>query len=90
MANIRSARKRIRADAKKTARNRVRKSDLSTSIRNAREALLGKEVEEAQMEVMNAVSKLDKAADKGMIHRNNAARRKSRLMRSLAEVSKTE
>jgi small subunit ribosomal protein S20 len=51
---------------------------------------LGKEVEEAQMEVMNAVSKLDKAADKGVIHRNNAARRKSRLMRSLAEVSKTE
>ena len=90
MANIRSARKRIRADAKKTRRNRVRKSDLNTSIRYAREALLGKEVEAARVEVMNAVSKLDKAVDKGVIHRNNAARRKSRLMRSLAEVSKTE
>jgi small subunit ribosomal protein S20 len=51
---------------------------------------LSKEVEASQVEVMSAVSKLDKAADKGVIHRNNAARRKSKLMRSLAEVSKTE
>jgi small subunit ribosomal protein S20 len=51
---------------------------------------LGKEVEAARVEVMNAVSKLDKAVDKGVIHRNNAARRKSILMRSLAKVSKTE
>lgn len=90
MANIRSARKRIRSDEKKTVRNRAIKSDLNTSIRNARAALLSNEVEASQMEVMSAVSKLDKAADKGVIHRNNAARRKSRLMRSLAEVSKTE
>ena len=90
MANIRSARKRIRSDEKKTVRNRAIKSDLNTSIRNARAALLSKEVEASQVEVMNAVSKLDKAADKGVIHRNNAARRKSKLMRSLAEVSKTE
>jgi len=90
VANIRSARKRIRSDEKKTVRNRAIKSDLNTSIRNARAALLSNEVEASQMEVMSAVSKLDKAADKGVIHRNNAARRKSRLMRSLAEVSKTE
>ena len=90
MANIRSARKRIRSDEKKTVRNRAIKSDLNTSIRNARAALLSNEVEASQMEVMSAVSELDKAADKGVIHRNNAARRKSRLMRSLAEVSKTE
>ena len=90
MANIRSARKRIRSDEKKTVRNRAIKSDLNTSIRNARAALLSNEVEASQMEVMSAVSKLDKAADKGVIHRNNAARRKSKLMRSLAEVSKTE
>ena len=90
MANIRSARKRIRSDEKKTVRNRAIKSDLNTSIRNARAALLSNEGEASQMEVMSAVSKLDKAADKGVIHRNNAARRKSRLMRSLAEVSKTE
>lgn len=90
MANIRSARKRIRSDEKKTVRNRAIKSDLNTSIRNARAALLSNEVEASQMEVMSAVSKLDKAADKGVIHRNNAARRKSRLMHSLAEVSKTK
>jgi len=90
VANIRSARKRIRSDEKKTVRNRAIKSDLNTSIRNARAALLSNEVEASQMEVMSAVSKLDKAADKGVIHRNNAARRKSRLMHSLAEVSKTK
>jgi len=90
VANIKSARKRIRSDEKKTIRNRARKSDLYTSIRNARAALLSKEIEVSQVEVMSAVSKLDKAADKGVIHRNNAARRKSKLMRSLAEVSKTE
>ncbi|HCU81084.1 MAG: 30S ribosomal protein S20 [Chloroflexi bacterium] len=90
MANIRSAKKRIRSDARKTIRNRAKKSDLNTSIRNAREALLGNDFELAQEEVMSAVSKLDRAAEKGVIHRNNAARRKSRLMRNLAKISKSE
>ncbi|MBS61195.1 MAG: 30S ribosomal protein S20 [Anaerolineaceae bacterium] len=90
MANIRSAKKRIRSDARKTIRNRAKKSDLNTSIRNAREALLGNNFELAQEEVMSAVSKLDRAAEKGVIHRNNAARRKSRLMSSLAKISKSE
>ncbi|HJO91753.1 MAG TPA: 30S ribosomal protein S20 [Anaerolineales bacterium] len=90
MANIRSAKKRIRSDARKAVRNRTKKSDLNTSIRNAREALLGNDFEVAKEEVMSAVSKLDRAAEKGVIHRNNAARRKSRLMRSLAEISQPE
>jgi len=90
LANIRSAKKRIRSDARKTIRNRAKKSDLNTSIRNAREALLGNNFELAQEEVMSAVSKLDRAAEKGVIHRNNAARRKSRLMSSLAKISKSE
>ena len=90
MANIRSAKKRIRSDSRKAIRNRAKKSDLNTSIRNAREALSGNDFEAAQEEVMSAVSKLDRAAEKGVIHRNNAARRKSRLMRSLAEISKSD
>ena len=90
MANIRSAKKRIRSDARKAIRNRAKKSDLNTSIRNAREALLGNDFEVAQEEVISAVSKLDRAAEKGVIHRNNAARRKSRLMSSLAKISKSD
>ena len=68
MANIRSAKKRIRSDARKAVRNRAKKSDLNTSIRNAREALLGNDLQVAKEEVMGAVSKLDRAAEKGVIH----------------------
>ncbi len=84
MANIRSAQKRIRADARKTERNRSRKAEVQTAVRRAREALEDKQVETARVEVLNAVSKLDKAAENGLIHRNNASRRKGSLMRSLA------
>ena len=84
MANIRSAQKHIRADARKTERNRSRKAEVQTAVRRAREALEDKQVETARVEVLNAVSKLDKAAENGVIHRNNASRRKGSLMRSLA------
>ena len=90
MANIRSAKKRIRSDSRKAIRNRAKKSDLNTSIRNARDALSGNDFEAAQEEVMSAVSKLDRAAEKGVIHRNNAARRKSRLMKGLTKISKSD
>ena len=84
MANIRSAQKHIRADARKTERNRSRKAEVQTAVRRAREALEDKQVETARVEVLKAVSKLDKAAENGVIHRNNASRRKGSLMRSLA------
>ena len=90
MANIRSAKKRIRSDSRKAIRNRAKKSDLNTSIRNARAALSGNDFAAAQEEVMSAVSKLDRAAEKGVIHRNNAARRKSRLMKGFAKISKSD
>lgn len=86
MANIRSAQKHIRADAKKTERNRSRKTEVQTSVRRAREALDGKHAETARVEVLKAVSKLDRAAEKGVIHRNNASRRKGSIMRSLAAL----
>jgi len=86
MANIKSAQKRIRADARKTERNRSRKAEVQTAVRRAREALTDNQVEVARVEVMNAASKLDKAAEKGVIHRRNAARRKGNLMRSLASL----
>ncbi|HJL70370.1 MAG: 30S ribosomal protein S20 [Anaerolineales bacterium] len=86
MANIKSAQKRIRSDAKKTERNRRRKAQVQTAVRRAREALAGKQAEAARVEVLNAASKLDRAAENGVIHRNNASRRKGSLMRSLAAL----
>ncbi len=86
MANIKSAQKRIRSDEKKTERNRRRKAQVQTTVRRAREALAGKQVEAARVEVLSAASKLDRAAENGVIHRNNASRRKGSLMRSLAAL----
>ncbi len=86
MANIKSAQKRIRSDEKKTERNRRRKAQVQTAVRRAREALAGKQAEAARVEVLNAASKLDRAAENGVIHRNNASRRKGSLMRSLAAL----
>jgi|TARA_B100001964_G_scaffold81487_1_gene92009 small subunit ribosomal protein S20 len=86
VANIKSAQKRIRSDAKKTERNRRRKAQVQTAVRRAREALAGKQAEAARVEVLNAASKLDRAAENGVIHRNNASRRKGSLMRSLAAL----
>jgi small subunit ribosomal protein S20 len=86
VANIKSAQKRIRSDEKKTERNRRRKAQVQTAVRRAREALAGKQAEAARVEVLNAASKLDRAAENGVIHRNNASRRKGSLMRSLAAL----
>ncbi len=86
MANIKSAQKRIRSDEKKTERNRRRKAHVQTAVRRAREALAGKQAEAARVEVLNAASKLDRAAENGVIHRNNASRRKGSLMRRLAAL----
>ncbi|MCH2538782.1 MAG: 30S ribosomal protein S20 [Anaerolineales bacterium] len=86
MANIKSADKRNRADVRKTERNRRRKAEVQTAVRRAREALADNQAEVARVEVMNAVSKLDKAAENGVIHRNNASRRKASLMRNLSVV----
>jgi small subunit ribosomal protein S20 len=80
VANSRSARKRIRASERKHLRNRGVRSAVRTRISKARRALLGTEAESAPELVLAAVRELDRAAEKGILHRNNANRRKSRLM----------
>jgi small subunit ribosomal protein S20 len=81
VANSRSARKRIRTNERKHIRNRAVRSAVRTSITKARRALLGTvPAVESQEQVLAAVRALDRAAEKGILHRNNAARRKSRLM----------
>ena len=81
MANTRSARKRIRSNERKHIRNRAVRSAVRTSITKARRALLGTlPTIDTEDQVLAAVRALDRAAEKGILHRNNAARRKSRLM----------
>ena len=85
MPNNASAEKRMRQEQKRRAHNRSVKSIVRTQITKARQAITGTTVsgEDAEAAVRAAVSELDRAAKKGVIHRNNAARRKSRLMKQL-------
>lgn len=81
MANSRSARKRIRANERKHVRNRAIRSSVRTKVGKARRALVGlDETIDSQAQLLVAVSALDRAAEKGVLHPNNSARRKSRLM----------
>lgn len=85
MANTQSAKKRIRSNARKHERNTVYRSRVKTMVKKAEMSIFsGTPDEEA---VREAISTLDKAAVKGIIHKNNAARRKSRLMKKLNAVS---
>ena len=81
MANTKSAIKAARQSERRRARNRRVMSATRTYVKNARRAIQSGGVEEAQEALQRAVMALDKAAQKGIIHRNNAARRKSRLTR---------
>lgn len=79
MANIKSQKKRILTNAKATARNKAVKSELRTHVRKFREAAAAGDVEKAQEYARIANRALDKAASKGVIHRNQAANRKSAI-----------
>lgn len=80
MANSKSALKRIRTAEKKRLRNRPFRSAARTYVKKAELAIVAGDQDAAQQAVATAVSTLDRVAQKGVIHRNNAARRKSRLM----------
>lgn len=86
MANTLSAKKRIRQNKKRHARNQAVRTRAKTYIRRARQAIRDGEIEQAEELVRSASSALDRAASKGVIHKNNAARRKSRLMRRLRKA----
>jgi small subunit ribosomal protein S20 len=88
LANTRSAIKRIRQNQKRRIHNRVFRGSARTSVKKARLAIEAGNVEEARQATMAAVKALDKAAGKGILHKNNASRRKSRLMKQLAALEK--
>lgn len=81
MANHRSALKRMRQNQKRRLRNRIIHGRARTAVKKARALIEEGRWEEAEAAVKLAISALDRAAEKGVIHKNNAARRKSRLMR---------
>ena len=88
MANIKSQIKRNRQNEKRRVQNRIFRGRARTFVAKARTALDSGNGEETQAAVLKAVSELDRAATKGIIHKNNAARRKSRLMKRLAVLAK--
>ena len=88
MANIKSAIKRNKQNEKRRLRNRIFRGKARTFVRDARQAIKTGSKVEAESAVMQAVSALDKAAEKGIIHKNNAARRKSRLMKQYTSLEK--
>jgi small subunit ribosomal protein S20 len=86
MANHFSALKRARQTTKRTARNRANTSQLRTALRNFRQALAAGKPAEAKTAFSGTVSMIDKAVKKGVIHKNTAARYKSRLNARLVAV----
>jgi len=86
LANHKSALKRVRSSEKKRQRNRVFRSRARTEIKKARTLMESGDLENARKAALEAVRTLDRAAVKGILHRNNAARRKSRLMKQLARL----
>jgi len=90
LANTKSAKKRIRQNEKRRTRNRVYRGRARTYVRKARTAIETGEVEAARSATLLAVSELDNAAQKGVLHKNNASRRKSRLMKQLSALEKQQ
>ncbi len=85
MPNIRSAIKRVKVSEKKRVRNRPIRTAVRTYIKTAERQIFASTLNAtaSRESVLRAVRALDKAASKGVVHKNNAARRKSRLMRKL-------
>ena len=86
MANIRSQIKRNRQAVKRQARNKAVRSELRTRTKKAN-AAIAEDVSSADDEIRLAIKRIDKAATKGVIHKNQAANRKSKLMKRAAKAT---
>src|ERR1700738_1905931 len=84
-----SAKKQARSGVRRAARNRAVRSEVKTKVVKARRTLTGGPVAESERFAiaLEAIQALDRAASKGILHRNNAGRRKSRLAKQLAKPS---
>ena len=86
MANTQSAIKRIRSSERRRKINQVHRSKARTYVKKTRTLIAAGRLDEAEVAAHEAMSALDKAAQKGIVHKNNAARRKSRLMKHLHQA----
>lgn len=82
MPNIKSAKKRVKVIRKKTERNKTIKSDLKTALKKADAAFTENSADKEQV-IRAAIKKVDMACTKGILHKNNAARKKSQLAKKL-------
>ncbi|MDQ0058399.1 30S ribosomal protein S20 [Paenibacillus harenae] len=87
MPNIKSAIKRVKTSEKRRALNASQKSALRSAVKSADQAIAGTDVNAAKAALITATKKLDKAATKGLIHKNAASRKKSRLAKKLNALS---
>ena len=83
MANLASSKKRIKQNERGRVRNRVRTSQIKTDTRKLLDCIHESRLEEAQEAFVKVTKKIDQVAAKGTLHRNTAARKKSRLARIL-------
>ncbi|WP_349897053.1 30S ribosomal protein S20 [Parafrigoribacterium soli] len=86
MANIKSQIKRILTNKKATDRNKAVRSEVKTAIRATREAVVAGDKDKAAAALLVATKKLDKAASKGVLHKNQAANRKSAIAKQVASL----
>jgi small subunit ribosomal protein S20 len=86
LANIQSAIKRIRRSERRRKINQVHRSRARTYVKRTRELIAAGKIEEAESVALQAMRSLDKAAQQGIIHKNKAARSKSRLMKQLNQA----
>ena len=86
VANIKSQIKRIGTNAKATERNKAVKSEVKTAVRAARTAVAAGDKAKATEAVKTATKKLDKAVSKGVIHKNQAANRKSSIAKKASAL----
>lgn len=86
MANIKSQLKRIKTNEKRTERNKAVKSEVRTWVRKFREAAATGDADAARGALKTASTKLDKAAAKGVIHKNQAANKKSAMAKQAASL----
>lgn len=86
MANIKSQIKRVKTNAKRTERNRAYKSELRTWIRKFKTAHASGDADATQQALRDASRKLDKAVTKGVLHKNQAANKKSAMAKQAADL----
>jgi small subunit ribosomal protein S20 len=87
MPNIKSAKKRVLVSDKKNMHNRIIKSRMKSSVKKFEAAVAAGSKDEAAVSYREAVSMVDKAASKGVIHKNASDRKKAQLTRTLASIN---